>query len=296
MVFPAGLKAHLETGATTVCRAWAVARRDGVTLGFTDHDRGFAFDGITFQPESGMTAKALAQSTGLAVDNTEAVGALASDAIREADIMAGRFDGAEVRIWLVNWDDPSQRMLQFRGHLGDITRGEGAFAAELRGLAEAFGSPVGDVYQAGCAAVLGDARCGVGLSALGYFAELAVEEVVEAREFGFVDLGGFADRWFEKGRVRVLSGAAAGLVGVVKNDRLLASGARRVELWQALRAEIEPGDMIRIEAGCDRRFETCRLKFGNVLNFRGFPHIPGEDWLTSYPQRSGVNDGASMWR
>jgi len=296
MAFPEGLKAHLATGATTVCRAWAVTRQDGVTLGFTDHDRCLVFDGIDFQPDSGMTARALAQSTGLSVDNSEAIGALASDAICEADIMAGRYDSAEVRIWLVNWVDPGQRVLQFRGHLGDITRGEGAFTAELRGLADAFGQSVGGVYQAGCAAVLGDAHCGVDLAAPGYFVELATETISEAREFGFADLSGFADRWFEKGRVRVLSGAAQGLVGVVKNDRLLATGGRTVELWQALQAEILPGDLIRIEAGCDRRFPTCRLKFGNTLNFRGFPHIPGEDWLTSYPQRAAVNDGASVWK
>ena len=296
MAFPQELKMHLATGATTICRAWAVTRSDGVVLGFTDHDVALGFDGIVFQPGSGMTAKALSQGTGLAVDNTEVVGALSSEAICEGDIMAGRYDGAEVRVWQVNWAEVSQRVLLFCGHLGEITRGEGAFSAELRGLTEALASAAGTIFQAGCGAVLGDARCGVDLTAPGYFVELAAEQVDEARVFGFADLGNFADRWFEKGRLRVLTGAAAGLKGVVKNDRLLGSGARRVELWQGLRAEIATGDMIRLEAGCDRRLETCRLKFANVRNFRGFPHIPGEDWLSAYPLRAGVNDGGSMWR
>ncbi|WP_372841185.1 DUF2163 domain-containing protein [Phaeovulum sp.] len=296
MAFPQGLKAHLQSGATTICRAWAVRRGDGVLLGFTDHDCALVFDGITFQPGSGMTASALAQSTGLAVDNAEAVGALSSDAICEADISAGRFDGAEVRIWLVNCTNPAERVLQFRGHIGDITRGEGAFTAELRGLAEAFGRAASVVYQTGCGATVGDARCKVDLTAPGYSVELGAETVSDARVFSFVDLGSFADRLFEKGLLRVLDGPAAGLAGVIKNDRLLTGGARQVELWQALRATVGVGDTIRLEAGCDRRFETCRLKFNNALNFRGFPHIPGEDWLTSYPQRAGLNDGASMWK
>jgi uncharacterized phage protein (TIGR02218 family) len=47
-------------------------------------------------------------------------------------------------------------------------------------------------------------------------------------------------------------------------------------------------------AGCDKRAETCRAKFGNFLNFRGFPHIPGEDWVTAYPKDGVIHDGTSL--
>ncbi len=103
MIYPDDLKAHLAGGATTLSRCFAVTRKDGVVLGFTDHDRDLVFDGISFRAESGMTAKAIQQGTGLSVDNSEAFGALKSDAIVEEDILAGRYDGAEVRAWLVNW-------------------------------------------------------------------------------------------------------------------------------------------------------------------------------------------------
>ncbi|MBK5945780.1 hypothetical protein CCR83_04770 [Rhodobacter veldkampii DSM 11550] len=290
------LKAHLAAGCTTLCRVWAVTRPDGRVLGFTDHDRALGFDGIDFRPESGMTARALAQTTGLSVDNSEAVGALSSAAITEADIQAGRYDGAEVRAWLVNWADVGQRALLFRGHLGEIRRAEGAFTAELRGLAEALGREQGRIYHPRCSAILGDAACRVDLAQAGYLAEVTIETVAGGQVFGFANLRGFADRWFEKGRFDVLTGAAAGLVGVVKNDRLAADGERRIELWQGLRAPVSPGDRVRISAGCDRREETCRLKFANFLNFRGFPHLPGEDWMSSYPARTGGNDGGRMSR
>jgi uncharacterized phage protein (TIGR02218 family) len=91
----------------------------------------------------------------------------------------------------------------------------------------------------------------------------------------------------------VLSGSATGLVSVVKNDRL-SGGDRRIELWQSLRADCVSGDMIRIEAGCDRRHETCQLKFDNLVNFQGFPSIPGEDWLMSIPRNAEANDGGSL--
>lgn len=295
MSYPDSLRAHLATGATTLARAWAIARADGVVLGFTDHDRPLRFEGIEFAPDSGMSARALVQSTGLSVDNTEAVGALSSEAITEADLLAGRYDGAEVRIWLVNWADVRDHALQFRGHLGEITRVAGAFAAELRGLSERLGVEGGRIFHPRCSAVLGDGSCRFDVGLPGYAAEVAVGTVAEDQLFGFADLTGFEDRWFEKGQFEVLSGAAAGLFGVIKNDRLQGA-SRSVELWQRIGAPVVAGDLVRLVAGCDRRADTCRFKFGNFLNFQGFPHIPGDDWLLSYPVSSGVNDGGSLFR
>ncbi len=293
MGLSAELQAHLASGITTVCRCWAVVRRDGVVFGFTDHDLTLSFEGITFKADTGLTAKALQQTSGLAVDNTEALGALSDASITEEDIAAGRFDGAEVRAWLVNWADLDQRLLQFRGTIGELQRSGGAFQAELRGLTEALNQPQGRIYQKPCTAVLGDADCRFDFAVPGYVAKLPVEEVEEARIFRFADLSGFDLRWFEYGRFVVLSGAAQGLVGLVKNDRLSDAG-REIELWEGIRAKIATGDMVRIEAGCDKRTATCRLKFHNFLNYRGFPDIPGEDWLMSYPTRNGVNDGGSL--
>ena len=289
-----GLYAHLATGATTVCRAWAVVRRDGTVYGFTDHDRDLAFEGVAFLASTGLTARALQQSTGLSVDNTEALGALSDASVSEADLLAGRFDGAEVRAWLVNWASVEDRVLQFHGTFGEVSRAGGAFQAELRGLTESLNQPQGKAYQRSCSAILGDAACGFDLTQPGYFTERAVEDVIDRRIFRFASFAGFDDRWFERGRLVGVTGASRGLVGLVKNDRIVGAG-REVELWQSIGSELVAGDVIRIEAGCDKRAATCRVKFGNFLNYRGFPHIPGEDWLTSYPVSSRANLGRSLF-
>lgn len=288
----AGLLAHLAEGVTTVCRCWSVTRGDGVVMGFTDHDRDLSFDGVTFRAASGMTARAFQQVTGLAVDNSEAVGALTSAAIDEADIAAGRFDGAEVRCWQVNWAAPDQRIVLFRGHFGEVTRAAGSFRVELRGLSDALNQPQGRVYQAGCSAVPGDAHCGFDLSQAGYTAEGVLA--------GSDDLGGLlilgaadqATGWFERGSLTALDGPAAGLVAMIRRDDP-ASGGRRIELWEPLAAMPAPGDRLRLVAGCDRTAATCRTKFANFANFRGFPHVPGEDWLTAYPAPGRTHDGGS---
>ena len=288
------LLTHLGQGTTTVCRAWKVQRRDGVTYGFTDHDRDLAFDGVAFRASTGMTARVLQQTTGLSVDNSEAIGALSDAAIDEADLAAGRFDGAEVRSWLVNWADPAQRIEQFRGNFGEITRSAGAFRAELRGLTDRLNQPQGRVFQRTCGAVLGDARCRFDLTAPGYRATGVIAGFDPMGRIKFDGLAGFADRWFERGQLMVQNGAAGGLVGMIKSDRL--SGLRVVDLWHDLGAALAVGDTVVLEAGCDRLAQTCQGKFNNFNNFRGFPHIPGEDWLSSYPVSTRPNDGGSLGR
>ena len=285
-------RAHVQSGITTLCRAWALERRDGTVLGFTDHDCVLSFDGLDFQPGSGLTARAVQQATGLSVDNTEALGVLSDAAVREEDIEAGRFDGAEVRCWLVNWQDVSMRWLQFRGSIGEIRRAGGAFEAELRGLTERLNQPLGRIYQKPCTAVLGDAACRFDLETPGYAADLDAESVEHNEVFRWEALPGFEPDWFTGGRLTVLSGAAEGLWAAIKADQSSAGG-RRISLWEPIRAMVSPGDAVRLEAGCDKRMETCRLKFNNLLNFQGFPDIPGEDWVMAVPRQSGVNTGGS---
>jgi uncharacterized phage protein (TIGR02218 family) len=293
--FNEGLKAHLQGALTTTCRCWAVIRSDGVRLGFTDHDCTLEFDGHTFRADTGLGAKALQQTTGLSVDNTEALGALSDTAITEDDIEAGRYDAAEVMAWLVNWANPEERQLQFRGTIGEIRRAGGAFEAELRGLTDLLNVPLGRVFQKPCSAVLGDAACAVDLTAPGYAAEVAVLEIGDRRIFRVAVLDGFAPDWFCHGALRVLDGAAVGLSGAIKRDVML-TGARQIELWHPLRADISPGDTVRITAGCDKRTKTCRFKFDNYLNFQGFPDIPGDDWSISDPSREQRLDGGSRRR
>lgn len=281
----AGLEAHLESGATSLCRCWRLTRRDGRVFAFTDHDLALSFEATQFRPSEALSARALEQTTGLSVDNSEAVGALSDAGLTEADILAGRFDGARLELWLVNWAAPEERKMLFRGEMGEIERTGGAFKAELRGLSESLNRPQGRLYQRPCRAVLGDAECGVDLSAPGLSAEVAVTEAVSQAALHLPAIA--AERgWFDKGRLRVLDGAATGEIRVIRADRDTAGG-RRIELWDGLSGRVSPGDRVRLEAGCDKSAATCQAKFGNMVNFRGCPHMPSEDWLMAYPVPGG---------
>lgn len=286
------LSDHMARGSATVCRAWVVRRQDGAVFGFTDHDGAVEVEGIACSASSGLTAGALQAGTGLAVDNVQAQGALSHEVIREDDIRAGLWDGADVTAYLLNWSEPSQFEILFRGTIGEISWGEGAFTAELRGLAEALNRVRGRVYQARCDAVLGDSRCRKLLGPR-FTAEADVVSSEAGQTIELKALDGYAPKWFERGRLRVLTGQAAGQSERIKTDRVM-DGGRRIGLWQSLRLGVAAGDRVRLEAGCDKSLETCRVKFDNVANFRGFPNIPGEDWLMAYPVSSGRNDGGRL--
>ena len=287
------LQQHLATGATTVCRCWGIFRADDQFQGFTDHDLSISFEGLNFEATSGMTPHAIEQSTGLAVDNTSAIGVIASGAINELDLKLGRYDGATVKIWRVNWADPEERSLDFVGTIGEIKVSGQKFEAELRGQTERLNLPIGRIYQRQCDAVVGDAACGVELTDPRFFAAGTVVEQLDASVFVVSGAAGHSDGWFARGVLRVGSGDGVGVRRTVKSDSFDERGNRIIEVWETLPITLEAGTSVMLTAGCDRRWQTCASKFDNLLNFRGFPDIPGEDWLARVPRTVDENSGGS---
>lgn len=283
---PDGMQEHLESGATTLCWCWRATRRDGVVMGFTDHDRDVEFEGTRFEAAAGFTASEIKESIGLSVDNLEVSSALSSERISEADLAAGRFDDARVEIFRVNWQDTSQRVLMRSGSVGEVRRSGNVFTAEVRGLAHYLQQPRGRVFQYGCDADLGDARCGIDFERPEYRGEGSLTEIVDGRRFGAEGLDAFASDWFTRGLLTFTSGTAAGQSVEVKRHVSSNSGVT-IELWHAARSPLQSGQTFVVRAGCDKAFRTCAERFSNAANYRGFPHMPGNDLLTAVVRQGG---------
>lgn len=290
---PAELQARLDSGATTLARCWRVALTDGRILGFTNHDRPLSFGGVTFEAASGLDSASVERSTGLSADSHSVAGALRSATITETDIRLGVYDGAEVQLWLVDWADVEIRMLLSTGTLGEIRRTESAFEAEVIGIAEALNQPVGRSYQACCDLRVGDSACGVDLSDPEFTGDGTVEAVAGPETFTVTGLSTFRNGWFSEGVLVWLSGANQGQTAHVKNHRR-AGGDVSLSLWRSPGLAVAPGDTFRVTAGCDKRAVTCRNKFDNFLNFRGFPHMPGDDRAAGYPGDERHNGGSLL--
>jgi uncharacterized phage protein (TIGR02218 family) len=291
---PTGLAASLATGQTTLCRCWRLDRQDGETRGFTDHDNDLAFDGVAFRADTGMTASAWAASLGLAVDTIDATGALSDDSLTEADLARGLWDGAVIRVYIVDWSNVANRVLDFSGSIGEVQRGPVAFKAELRSLAYALNQPQGRIYSNNCDANVGDSRCGINLNQPVYRGTGLVTDAIDLRRVVRVSgLASYTAGWFARGLFSFSSGANSGLSMEVKRHSVDASGVL-IELVEDVPFDILAGVGFVVTAGCDKTIGTCKAKFDNVVNFRGFPHMPGNDWVSSYPNSDDGNDGSAL--
>src|SRR3954453_5869623 len=208
---PSALQAKLDSGITTLARCWKLLRRDGVVMGFTDHDRDLVVDGVSCRAGTGFAASEATSRFDLAVDGAEISGALADQSLTDADLAAGRYDAAGIETWLVDWSEPSLKLLTARGTLGEVRREAQAFTAEVRGLADVLSQESGRLYTLRCGADLGDARCKIDLTAPGFRGSGAVSSVDGTSVFIASGLGGFADDWFSAGALTWSSGANAGL-------------------------------------------------------------------------------------
>lgn len=285
-----GLQDHLDTRSTTLALCWKVTRRDGTVQGFTEHDNDLTFDGVTYEAASGFTASQMQQSLGLSSDNLNVDGALSSDTINDADLAAGQYDNAEVELLWVNWQDTDERVTLDRGHIGEVARMETAFSAEFRSLTDQLNQSTGRQYQRTCDAVLGDSRCGIDLTSGSYKGTGAVSSV-DGRTFVVSGLSGFASGFFIGGVLTFTDGANSGLSFEVRSH-----DGTTIVLWDIPPETVAVSTAFTVTAGCDHTAATCKATFSNLANFRGFPHIPGNDILTSYASNEDEDmDGGSFF-
>jgi uncharacterized phage protein (TIGR02218 family) len=287
---PAALADHLAQEATTTCHCWRVTRRDGTVLGFTEHDHDLTFSGTHFLAASGFSASEAEAAAGLSASADEVAGGFSSAAMNEEDLADGRYDGARVELFLVNWAQPDQHLLLNVREIGEVSRAGGQFRAELRSFAHRLSQPQGRLYNRRCDASFGDTRCGVDLAA--WRGEGAVVAVMDESRLIVSGLGTFEGNFFRQGSLTLAGGMAVD----VETHENRPDGLAELRLWLPLDQPVAVGASFTVTAGCDKSFSTCRTRFANHLRFRGFPHVPGADFAYSYADGERVHDGGPIFQ
>ncbi len=288
ITIPDPLRLTLEAGVTTLAWCWIVTRRDGAVSGFTDHDRPLIVAGVSCEPGGGFEAGETRSGGG--PGRGAVFGVLRSDMISAGDLDNGVWDRARVEVWRVDWTEPALAFRAFTGELGAVKRGAAGFEAELTGLSARLDRMIGRVFARACDAELGDQRCGVDLAAPGWRAEGVAELVLAQGAITASGLEAFAGGWFSHGVIDWETGANAGARQRVTDHRAGPGGAV-LSLDPAPAAPVAAGDAFTITAGCDKAFATCGSKFANGLNFRGCPHMPGNDLILRAASSERVRDG-----
>lgn len=264
----------LDGDLTAIALCWRLERRDGVAIGLTTHDRDLVIDGLVHRAAPGMTPSAIKRNDGLEPDTMDIEGALTSGAIGEDDLIAGRWDGARVVLFAVDWTAPGETVPLGGGTIGAVETKDGAFTAELRGATAALDRPVVETTSPECRAELGDRRCRVAMAGRRRMMRVVSAEDQEV----VVDAAEPVTDAYGNGVLRWLGGANCGLESAVA-----VSAGNTLTLRTPSAFAAKPGTLVELIEGCDKSVATCGARFDNVLNFRGEPHLPGIDLLTRYP-------------
>ena len=290
--FPEHLTAKLKASASQWAHAWIVKRQDGVTLGFTDHDQDLVIEGVSCVASTGLEAKDMTSELGLAPGGGDVMGALQDASITEADVLAGLYDGAEVMFYLCEYEPPFETILLDVTTIGEIKRDEVAFVAELRGATHRLSEETGRIFQKKCDADFGDARCGMDLNRSDLRAVGRVDAVLAQGRYRVSGLEGFSIGAFTNGRLNFSQWPGKPFAIQYHSQ---VGQAVIFEIWDPPQT-IQNGDQFEAIVGCDKSFESCTRRFNNGVNFRGFPHMPGNEIVLTIVQDGDPGyDGRSLF-
>tara|TARA_R110000824_G_scaffold25838_9_gene89623 strand:- start:4138 stop:4956 length:819 start_codon:yes stop_codon:yes gene_type:complete len=265
----------LDREVTSSAYLWRLERADGLALGFTSHDRDLFIEAFRYRAAPGMVPSSIALSDSLDIDNVEIAGVMTSAAIAEADLDAGRWDGALLYISLVDWEQPEAEPLPLIcGEFGEIVRSGDSFTVEMLGATSFLDEPIAPLTSPTCRAEFGDRLCKLSLhrhQREGRIMTISNGDIE-------VDTLGGAAADFAFGSLRFLEGPNCGLSYAIFDGQ-----GDAVILADLPSQPVDLGTRVLLTEGCNKNFATCRDRFANSINFRGEPYLPGNDLLTRYP-------------
>ncbi|MEO0462316.1 MAG: DUF2163 domain-containing protein [Pseudomonadota bacterium] len=270
------MRVFFDRELDSVATFWRIMRCDGVALGFTSHDRDLHFDGLLHRAAPGMLPAAIRLSSAISGDSAEVEGVLSHASIRESDLAAGLFDEAGIAIGAVDWETLERQVL-YTGQLGRIEDDAREFSAELRSAKHVLDYDLVPRTSPTCRAPFCGQGCGLSAARFTRRDMLVAVDLDSNR----VQLDEPVSNEHVDGQLRLLDGPQTGLVFGV-----LESVAGWLTLDRPIAQGTSPGVAVELREGCDHTLATCAARFGNAINFRGEPFLPGNDLLARYGQPS----------
>ena len=272
---PAPFLADLQSEVVALAACLRVELTNGTILGFTTSDKDLYIDSEWYYAATGVSAGDVVNNATLEVDNLELQGIMVSPAITEADLRAGLWDYAKMTLFLVNAEAVDNgTMVQRAGWIGEVTVEGGRFRAEFRGLTQAYTTSIIQLTSPDCRATFGDARCTkdlVALTVTGTVGTIDSDNVTihDAARTESPHTNGVA--YFIGGKLTFTSGLNNGLAMEIREA---TTGVLQLAL--PMPRQVANGDTYSLTPGCDRSLSTCK-DYANVVNFRGEPHLRGND-------------------
>lgn len=258
--------------------AFTFTLRSGLILCYTNVDVTFSYGGNTYFANSvrvdGLKYRA---AVGLEVDRQQiTVVALATDTVTGGApflqaLRDGTFDGCEIERDRVFFSDVIGGIAigsatLFKGRLGNIDE-IGRTGAKLTVNSDLVLLDIDmprNVYQPTCLHTLYDSGCTLVKNAFGTNGTVGTGSTASVINWS----GASANH--QQGSITFTTGVNAGATATVGS---VAAG-RALTLLYPLESMPAAGDGFTVYYGCDHTPGTCRSKFNNFANFRGFPYVP----------------------
>lgn len=270
------LKAAIDAGE--ICTLFSIVANDTTSRYFTDHDTNITINSITYTPSAGVTRLKMKTSNNAEVSNQEVAATILD--MPEGELKSGKWDNATIDVSMASWRNPSAgKMIVFKGTIGVIQWTDEGFRADIQNYLRDLGRNIGANVTATCRHQLFSTAqpgkigfCGVARGT--YYSTGTISYVLTQKLKFKITNTGRPHAWGSNGFLKFTSGNNAGLTYEVKIHEVQdAPIGESVELFLPCLANIQIGDSFELTAGCDHTLETCKTKFGNSINFGGFPHI-----------------------
>lgn len=272
----ANLKAAIANGR--IATLFAIIAQDGTSRYFTDHNLTLTVDGKIHTPSAGVGRVSMKVTNDAEVSNQEVTATIVE--MPESELNSGKWDAATIQIGMCGWEVPGEgQLIVFKGSVGVIQWTDEGFRADIQNYLRDLGKNVGSVVTGNCRHQLYStvAPGQVGACNVSKVSNTTTGTVatVLTHRLKFKTSTALPDGWASSGFVKFTSGNNAGLTYEVKlhEKNAIAAIGESIELFLPCIGSIQVGDTFSLLAGCDHTATTCKIKFSNMINFGGFPHI-----------------------
>jgi len=249
------------------------------TIGFTSLDRSITVGGVECLPNASVSPSSVKKTAAIESNNLDIKGLIDSEHLSDLDLRAGKFSGAKVKVFIVNFLTGAIVKTLTVGRWGQVRKTDQTWEITVRTNAEILQQSVFQSLSRSCRWTkrLEDSRCGVNIAnfTTDGTVTLANDDGVNRFRISATGFPGFGDNvsiynWTNgSGYVQYLTGNNAGYKLPINFIYDPGGGAVGVQLLKSPPYAIEVGDTLKLIPGCDGSMIMCRYRFNNQANFGG---------------------------
>lgn len=277
------LREAMASGVTTLCQLWTITPFLRTSLYFTNLDRDVDFDGNTYKSAKGFEASSVENTLGGSKSNLDIHVLLDPAFLSRIDVERGLILEAAVELRIIDYMHPEYGSVrEFAGTVKEVSVPTSLNSMlSLSGNMSRMSRQLTEQYYPTCRADLGDARCGINIDA--FSADFEVDSTT-GQTFTSSELAGEPNNRYKLGSILWNSGDNSGLA-----QEVLTNTGPSVRLFFLPPFPIQAGDVGTIYRGCAKTVAACK-GYNNIVNYRGEPYVPGEDFVDKAPIPAPVNN------